>query len=271
MKKNVLTIAFALLFLSPTVACNAVQLSSETFSTAMQSTIFKSDTISSDLNEATPSKSLVAFDGSAYDFIFSWKKKAKESHWTGFGFAFSNLNGLESGRLDLSRSYSVILNVGDYIVPFNNNWLMATGLGFDWSRYHFRGSWHLQATDGRTSFIYDPVNSYRDSKLLVYYATVPLLLEYQTKLNNRKAFFVYGGVEGLLKLYSKSQAEIKTGSNIRKETYKGLNLIPLNFRFTARIGFSDFSLFGYYQPLSMFEKGAGPDLCPYGLGVMLNF
>jgi hypothetical protein len=218
-------------------------------------------------------QSSIIFDGSPYNFIFSWKKKkAQESHWTGLGFAFSDLKGLKDADLNLSRSYSVVLNIGDYIVPIDHHWLFATGLGFDWSRYHFRGNSSLQIQDGSTQFVPDRENrEYRDSKLLVYYATIPLLLEYQTKSGKKNDFFIYGGIEGLIKCYDKSQAEIRTPDGLKKAEYKDLNIPPLNFRFTIRAGFDDFSIFGYYQPYSMFEKGKGPDVNPIGLGVMLNF
>ncbi|MDR1683505.1 MAG: PorT family protein [Candidatus Symbiothrix sp.] len=215
--------------------------------------------------------SLVISNGVSYNFIFNWKKLPTESHWTGCGFAFSDLRNLTDANLNLSRSYSVVLNLGDFILPFNRHWLFAVGWGFDWSRYHFRGNIALQETGGITQFVPDPENrDYQDSKLLVYYATIPLLLEYQTKVKNN-TFFIYGGVEGLIKLYSKSRAEIKTLGGIQKTDYRDLNLLPLNFRFTLRAGFDDFSIFGYYQPYSPFEKDKGPEVNPCGLGLMLNF
>jgi hypothetical protein len=285
MKKNLLALVFILMPLLPAVARTVIAPQPETpiiesellfekqeaLFIEPEATITESDTIPSDPQETPQPQSSVTLDGSLYDFIFSWKKKANESHWTGFGFAFSNLNGLNKGDLDMSRSYSVVLNVGDYVLPINRNWLMATGLGFDWSRYHFRGNRRLTTSNDHTALLPDPDRTYRDSKLLIYYATIPVLLEYQTKISRNKSFFVYGGLEGLLKLYSKSQVEVRMPEGIRKEASKDLNLLPLNLRLTGSIGFSDFSLFGYYQPFSMFEKGAGPDLCPYGLGIMLNF
>jgi hypothetical protein len=221
---------------------------------------------------ASEGTSRVIFDGSPYNFVFSWKKKASDSHWTGIGFAFSDLRGGGSVDLDLTHSYSVVFNVGDYTLPLAPNWLMATGLGFDWSRYRLRGNQALQSVDGRTVFAVDQHGrEYTKSRLLAYYATVPLLLEYQTKISGRRDFFLYAGVEGLVKLYSKSQAEVKTTKGVEKLNYKDLNLLPLNFRLMARCGFDDFSIFGYYQPLSMFKDGRGPDIHPLGIGLMVNF
>ena len=215
--------------------------------------------------------SSVLYDGSAYNFIFSWKKKATKAHWNGLGFAFSNWNELEGADLQLNQSYSVVLNLVDYIVPLDHHWLLTTGLGFDWSRYHFKGDVGLREQDGVTQFLPNSEGlKYRDSKFIAYYATIPILLEYQTKAGG-KTIFMYGGVEGMLNLYSKSQVEVRTPDGIKKVHNKGLNVLPLNYRFTARIGLDDISLFGYYQPNSPFQKGKGPDVQPYGIGIMLNF
>ena len=131
-------------------------------------------------------QSSVFYEGSAYNFIFSWEKDRKnrerdrrnrknnkrnkitESHWTGIGFAFSDLNKLEDADLKLNRSYSVILNIGDYVVPFSHNWLFATGVGLDWSRYHFKGNTALRENEnGVVQFIPDSEGrNYRDSKLM---------------------------------------------------------------------------------------------------------
>ncbi|MDR0845380.1 MAG: outer membrane beta-barrel protein [Tannerella sp.] len=218
-------------------------------------------------------KSSVFFDGNSYNFIFSWKKKATESHWTGFGFAFSNLDGLEIANLNQSRSYSFILNLMDYVIPLDHHWLFSTGVGFDWSRYHFKDNVVLQNIDGIAQFKPDMDGSkaYKDSKLLLYYTTIPLILEYQYKVNRHKTFFIEGGAEGLIKCYSKSQTKYQTAEGTHRQKYRQLNTIPLNFRLITRIGFDDFSLYGYYQPVSPFEKDKGPDVNPYGIGLILNF
>jgi hypothetical protein len=256
MKRNLLTFVFVLTF---TFQCFPVE----------KTTVDDDGAVTKDGKEDIRCLSCIMLDGSPYNFIFSWKRHDMKSHWTGFGFAFSALGGLDGDvDIDLSHSYSVVLNVCDYTVPLSRKWLLTAGLGFDWSRYHFRGNTGLQSVGGKTVFVTDG-REYRDSKLLFYSATVPLLLEYQTRINKRKTFFVYGGVEGLVKLYSKSQVEIRTPKS--RETYGGLHLLPLNFRLAGRIGFDKFSVFGYYQPLSMFENGKGPDIHPYGLGLMLKF
>ncbi|MCL1937638.1 MAG: PorT family protein [Candidatus Azobacteroides sp.] len=225
-------------------------------------------------------QSSVTCSGASYDFIFSWKKKATESHWTGLGFAFSNLDRLKNADIVLGRSYSILLNLMDYTISIDPHWLFVAGLGMDWTRYHFKGNTGLKEDADGTNrfipdenrFIPDELNrEFKSNKLLAYYVTIPLLLEYQLKFDGNKLFFVHGGLEGLIKYYSKSQLDIKTSEGIRKVEYKDLNILPINARLILRAGFDDFSIFGYYQPFSMFQKGKGPEIYPYGLGVMFNF
>jgi hypothetical protein len=238
---------------------------------------------------ADEEKSSIFFDGSSYHFIFQWGKGENfsgistnrtssnklSSHWTGAGFAFSRLenpgNISPAPNLNLSRSYSVVLNLMDYNIPLSKHWVIASGLGFDWSRYHFRGNIGLQEVGGISQFVKDQQWEYESNKLLIYYATIPLLLEYQTAIGRNKHFFIYGGVEGLVKCYSKSQLDMQTLNGIQKVNHHDLNLLPLNFRVTCRAGFDDFSVFGYYQPYSLFEKDKGPEMYSRGIGLMLNF
>jgi hypothetical protein len=226
--------------------------------------------------------SSLTLDGASYDFIFQWNKKATSAHWTGIGFAFSDLDGLEHASLKSSKSYSIILAPVDYIIPLSHNWLVFTGVGFDFSRYHFKGNVGVREVEiadyeGKVistiaAILPDPLNEYKSSKLITYYVTIPLQLEYQTRLTRRNRFFINGGVEGMVKYYSKSAVEIINGNHVQKVTLgRDLNMRPLNFRFALKAGFEDWSLFGYYQPYSVFKKGEGPDVRPYGIGVMLNF
>lgn len=82
---------------------------------------------------------------------------------------------------------------------------------------------------------------------------------------------ISGGVEGLIKYYSKSQLDIRTPQGgLEKVRYRNPNIPPLNARVVLRTGFDHFSFFGYYQLFSMFENGKGPEVRSFGIGLMLN-
>jgi hypothetical protein len=219
-----------------------------------------------------PSSSSVTLDGSLYDLAFAWRNKPRhiEAHWAGLSFAFSDLKGLPSDVIIApERSYSISWNVEDVEVALSKHWLIASGLGFDWSRYHFEDASYVKQVDGKTDFYHYEDAPLKDSKLLVYYLKIPLLLEYQTGIGKRK-FFIQGGVEGLIKLYSKSRIEIRENNKIRKEDFRNLKINPVNARLFLHLGIGSVGIFGYYQPMSLFRQNYGPDIQTVGFGIALN-
>jgi hypothetical protein len=220
--------------------------------------------------------SKISIDGVSYNFIFSWKKDKHHKikpHNSSWSFTFSNLGNIgDAAEPNYGRSYSWMLDIGGAYHTFNNHWLVSINGGLDWTRYHFNGNVRLWENNGRGEFTPDPNGrNYRDSKVLIYYLKIPLLLEYQTG-RYKEGFFINGGVEGLVKLYSKSQVEAYQSDNsISKEDLRGLNLYPINVRAVLRIGIAKTSLFGYYQPISLFNNNKGPELYPFGVGVSLGF
>jgi len=222
-------------------------------------------------------KSEVISDGASYSFIFSWKKKKYlNPHWTGFGMSFMNFAGknIPNSNLIASKSYAFSLNLFEYSIPIkNSNWIFVTGGGFDWFRYHFDDNVALTKVDGVTQLEPAPDGiNYKSSKLLSYYITIPLLLEYQLPVRN-KNIYISGGAVGFIKYYSKSQVKYYDTEGHKRIDDKGrdLNLRPIDLKLRLQIGFGDFSAFAYYSPFSMFEKDKGPDLKTYNIGLMMGF
>lgn len=219
-----------------------------------------------------PEGSNVMYDGSSYNFIFSWKKKNKRSldpHWTGIGMGFMNYDSddIPYGSLKMSTSHNFTLNLIDYHKQLSNNWLIVSGIGTEWSRYHFDENAALTKRDGITYFEPAPDGvDYKSTKLLSYYITIPLLLEYQTS-----NFHISGGPVAMFKYYSKSQ--IKYYEDNRKvvlDRGKDLNMRTVDLRLRLQIGFNDIAIYGYYAPFSMFEKNKGPELRTYTIGLMIG-
>lgn len=216
------------------------------------------------------SESSVIYDGSSYGFIFSWKKKKHlNPHWTGFGMGFMNFDkDIRYGALNVSRSHNFTLNLIDYHKQIgNSNWLFVTGIGTEWSRYHFDENVALTKVDGETFFQPAPNGiDYKSTKLLAYYITFPLLLEYQTH-----GFFISGGVVGFLKHYSKSQVKYYVdGEKIVTNKGRDLNIRPVDMKLRLQMGVKDISAYAYYSPFSMFDKNKGPDLRTYTIGLMIG-
>ena len=122
--------------------------------------VFEQENATADTIQPTAEeeKSSVYINGSSFNFIFNWDKKIKnsydpEAHWTGFGVSLSQLNGLNG--INQGTSTYIHLNLLDYDIPMNKNFLFAIGLGFDWQSYKFKGNVSLRNDDdGITRFIF---------------------------------------------------------------------------------------------------------------------
>ena len=242
-----------------------------------QDTNIDTNTVNTLEESIVPEKSSITYDGSSYSIIFDWKKKRSiRPHWTGIGMTFLNFDGLNDLRnpnvnLTMSTSYSFILNLSDYKIPLNHNFLLVSGLGLDFSRYHFKGNVGLTVVDGITKFVESEDESYKSSKLIAYYVTIPLLLEYQTRIHNR-TFHIAGGIVGYLKYYSKSQIDANVNGGVEARSLgRDLNILPINGRCMLQAGIGDVSLYAYYSPFSLFKNDKGPELKPVGIGIKLDF
>ena len=229
--------------------------------------------------ESETHESGIFYDGTPYRFIFSWgSKEDKEkhrsrqdldAHWTGLGMSFMNYDDkVPNSTLKQSRSHAFSLNLFGYKRQFNNtNLLLASGVGFDWHRYHFDASAYIQKVGGVTQFVPLPPNHrQKDSKMLAYYVTFPLLLEYHLSPNS---VYISAGVQAFLKYYSKSQVEYydESGGYYKQFLGHGLNLRPIDFKLRFQFGIDDISAFGYYSLSSMFSKSTDPDLQMWSVGV----
>jgi hypothetical protein len=216
-------------------------------------------------------ESNVLFGGSSYNFLFSWKKKKHLSpHWTGIGMGFMNYDDkdIPNGKLKMSTSHNFTVNLIDYHKQIaNSNWLVVSGIGFEWSRYHFDTNAALTKVNGVTSFVPAPDGvNYKSNKLLAYYVTLPLLLEYQAY-----HFHISGGPVAFFKYYSKSEVEYSVnGDNKEFVMGRDLNIRPVDLKLRLQVGIGDVAIYGYYSPFSMFNKNEGPNLKTYTIGVVLG-
>lgn len=217
------------------------------------------------------SQSRVISDGASYGIIFSWEKKKKKRlhpHWTGIGMGFMNYDNVPYGGLKVSKSHNFTVNLIDFYKRIgSSNFLVISGIGTEWSRYHFDENAALTKRDGYTVFEPAPEGvHYKSSKMLAYYITIPLLLEYQIP-----HFHISGGPVVFFKHYSKSQIKYYDGDNkIVRNMGRDLNMRPVDLKLRLQVGIDNVGIYGYYSPLSMFEKDKGPDVNTYTIGLMLG-
>jgi hypothetical protein len=179
-------------------------------------------------------------------------------------------NGFE---LREEKSVSVGLNLlqKDVQLGKSNFWFL-TGLGVTWNNYRFANNVSLSNKDGRVTANFDTTSAikYQKSKLTSSYLTVPVLFEYFTSKDKKKAFhFTAGAMLGLrIGSHTKQKYELD-GKTEKPKTYDNFYLNP--FRYGARfaMGYGNFNLFADYYFSSLFKDNKGPELYPVNVGITL--
>jgi hypothetical protein len=216
-------------------------------------------------------KSKISVNGFSSDFIFSWKREI-QGHWKGVGIDFSQLSGKDDVALNFGKSIGLSANMFQESYVFNPHWLVSVGIGFGYNQYRFKDDIALKQMDGKTTFVSPPEGAtYKSSQFTYSFVNLALVFEYQTKLTKSTPFFVLGGIESIAPMYgSRSVVKEKSLTGTSKDEYRSFNLESKNsYRVVLKAGIDDIAVFGYYQFHSMFEKGKGPNLHPWGIGLML--
>lgn len=201
------------------------------------------------------------------------------AHWAGFdvgvnGYLNAN-NGLDLENnlydLDFSRSIFYSLNLIEHKIPFfKGHGGIVTGLGFTFNSYQFKGGTNLVANNDSTWVFENADVSYDRNRLNATFVKVPLLLEFNTSLKSRKSFHVAFGAEGGFKLGSSTFQRFRQDGDRFKTKVRGhYNLNPWRLNATTRIGYGHLTLFANYGLTSLFEKGLGPEMYPFEVGLTL--
>ena len=214
------------------------------------------------------------------------KSKTFKGHLGGVGFGFNGFltdywsSSLNPGEeyFDINTTKSIAWNffLPDVSLKITRNIGLVSTLGLTLNNYHF---------DNNNSIIKDnygvigplypaPGVNYKKSKLNAGYATIPVVLEFQIPVNgsSRKNVYVSGGVIGAVKLWSKTKVVWHdNGGKHKKKEKDDFSLNVLRWGATARAGYRDFQVYGTTYFTQMFEKGKGPELYPFEVGIALSF
>jgi len=222
-----------------------------------------------------------------YDTVSVKHKYTNEdfNHWAGFsmgvnGYVGSNGSTLMSKPtnymdLDYSRSFNFQFNLFErHLNIVRNNFKLVTGFGFDYHSYAFSRKTNLNPnTDSLGNFgSVDTSNtfSYKKNKFRNTYIQVPLLLEFNTSNNPNKSFHMAFGVIGEYLILSRTKQKLEQNNfDFTKERKDSYNLSPFAAKAHVNIGYKGFTAFGEYSLTSMFQKGKGPELYPFAVGVRL--
>jgi hypothetical protein len=182
----------------------------------------------------------------------------------------------EDNYFDLNTSKSWVLNFlfPSINIPVTRHLGFVSTIGLNFSTYRFDGNNSIKKYDyGVIGPLYpDPGISFTKSKLESTYLTLPLLLEGQIPLSgHRNTINVGAGAIGALKLCSKTKFTSDDGKKSRTRTKDDFSMNVLRWGATARVGYDHIQVYGTTYFTQLFEKGKGPELYPYEVGIAFTF
>ncbi len=202
-------------------------------------------------------------------------------HWRGLALG---VNGYLTPDADfsmtprynyMSLNYGRSINVQWNIVQRNwhiyKNYVnLVSGFGIEWRRYMLDNKTTLNADSSFTWGTIDSTNTFKYTKNLFRSTMlqVPLLVEFNTNKNPKKAFHIATGVIGQFMVGSRLKQEFERNNDeFEKNRKDNYNLSPFTLKAHASMGYSSFTAFGEYNLTSLFEKGKGPQLYPFVIGI----
>lgn len=210
------------------------------------------------------------------------KNEDKFHHWGGYGMGvngwLSNGNfkmpkGQEYMSLNYGKSLNFQLNPFEKNIHLYKNYInIVTGIGFEWNQYEFSNKTKLNADSSYTHGVIDSTNTfnYTKNRFKTTFVNIPLLIEFNSHSNRRKAFHMAFGIIGGYKLGSRTR-QIGTQNTeelriIRKDDY---NLNPFRANTHISFGYRGFTIYGNYAITPLFENGKGPKLYPFTIGIKI--
>jgi len=206
-----------------------------------------------------------------------------EGHLGGVEFGYNNYSTDPWGSnsipiesyLDLNTAKSTSFNL--ILPPVNlglsRHFGLVTALGINFNNYRFDGNNSVAVDDGGIITPVYPADGidYEKSKLATVYAILPVMVEVQIPVSYNNIISLSAGVIGAVKLGSHTKVVYHDDGKQKDKNRDDFNLNVLRYGVTARAGYDMVQVYGTCYLSPMFEKGRGPELYPFEVGIALTF
>ena len=228
------------------------------------------------------------------DGVVVFKSSSKDSHKKNYERFKGHVGGFELGfnsllsdfwstslepedsyfDLNTAKSYTWNFSLPCVSIGFTRHFGIASTIGINFNKYRFDGNNSIIKDEfGVIGPLYpDEGIYYSKSKLVTTYATMPLILEAQIPVSNsRRTINIGAGVIGAVKLGSHTKVIYETGGKQKEKHKDDFSLNTFRWGATGRVGYEFFQVYGTCYFTSMFEKGKGPELYPFEVGIAFTF
>ena len=162
------------------------------------------------------------------------------------------------------------MNLFEKDIPIFTDYVkLATGLGLEWDNYFFTNNTRLTSDSARIYGFHDSIK-FDKTKLRLSYLNLPILLQFNTNADPKKAFHISVGVIISYNLGAKTKMVYEINDQKYKDKVAGdYHINPLRYGLTARVGYGNFKVFANYNLSTLFVKDEGPELYPFSVGISI--
>jgi TonB family protein len=210
------------------------------------------------------------------------ERKLFDGHWAGFDFGTillmsdvfkTDFAANDYWKNDVVRSFNFNFNFFDYKFPIIKQYLgLTTGMGWNFSTIGLTKNYDIAHTSDTIFAVTNLSQNYRANTLNVQYLTVPLLLEFATKKEQKKSFYFAAGVIGGIRVFSNTRqtGKFANGDRFDLNVRSKYNFAPFTLEATVRTGFGPFGLFATYNLNTLFKEGKTVAVYPFRTGITFN-
>lgn len=205
-----------------------------------------------------------------------------QGHLGGIEFGYNNYledfwsTSLEPAHsyLDLHSAKSTCFNIysPNVSLGFTRHFGLVSAFGINFNNYRFDNNNSVTTDDdGMLVPLYPGAGiEFEKSKLSTVYAVLPVILEAQIPVSGGSSINIGAGVIGAVKLGSHTKVQYYD-SGKQKDKEKGdFSLNMLRYGVTARLGYEMIQAYGTCYLSQLFEKGKGPEVYPFEVGIALT-
>ena len=147
----------------------------------------------------------------------------------------------------------------------------GAGIGFMSQNVHTNG-YFVDTTSDESAYIFGKIPDnldYKVNKLSLNFITAALEIRIRSNENKRRERFKFSfGITAGILIQSHTKYEDKNG---KIKLYNVEHLNNFQYGVHGRLGYSNYAINGYYSLVDVFEKGNGPELIPYSIGISFTF
>lgn len=221
-------------------------------------------------------------EGEEEDGFSPPRRRRFEGHLGGIEMGFNSYSTGQWGRnpemaddyLDLNTAKSTNFNIisPPVILGLSRHIGIVSALGVSFNNYRFDNNNSVISADGGILEPYYPSDgiNYEKSKLATVYGVLPVILEAQIPVAYRSTLNIGAGIIGAVKLGSHTKVVYYSDGKQKEKNHDDFSLNVLRYGVTARAGYEMVQVYGTCYLSQMFEKGKGPELYPFEVGIALT-